>query len=387
MFGQWLALSMQGVTQTYLVYYLTGSAAILGTTALATGLPQFMLLLFGGAFADRFQKKRLLQSSQLGQAVTALIVLIALITGYLSKDNPGCWWILIVTSIMSGICNGLALPVRQAIIPEVISREQLMNAVALSSLGQNVCTLVGPSVAGFLISGVGFISVYATMVGLFLMAVCLTNFLPSNRTSSDSQGKSTLGNITEGLKYVYSHKTLLLVILFNLMCFLLTVPRGQLMPIFAIDILKVGAQGQGILQSVCAGGALISALTYASLPPKKRGFIMLLAGLIFGLSISIFAFSQSYALSIVMMIFIGIGQTGHGNMGTILIQHLAEKEHLGRSMSIYFMCNALANLGTFFVGIIAQFIGAPWTIGVMGLVLIFVSFCGLLFVPRLRKLD
>jgi MFS family permease len=135
MLGQWIALSGQQVAQTFLVYYLTGSPAILGTTALAQGLPQLILLLFGGAFADRFQKKRLLQFGQLGGGLTALIILVGLMTGYLSKDNPGCWWLLILTSVISGICYGMALPARQAMITEIVSPEKLMNAVGLSTMG------------------------------------------------------------------------------------------------------------------------------------------------------------------------------------------------------------------------------------------------------------
>jgi hypothetical protein len=93
---------------------------------------------------------------------------------------------------------------------------------------------------------------------------------------------------------------------------------------------------------------------------------MILAGLALGLALTVFAFSHSYALSIAMMVLMGMGQVGHSNMGTVLVQSLAEKEYLGRSMSILLMGQASANLGTFFVGVIAEFAGAPWTVGVLG---------------------
>jgi len=386
MLGQWISVSMQGVTQSFLVYYLTGSAAILGTTALATGLPQLTLLLFGGALADRFQKKRLLQLSQLGECCSALIILIALSTGYLSKDHPGTWWMLIMTSVFSGIFNGLALPARQAMIPELVNREKLMNAVSLTSMGQNVSTLIGPSIAGFLIGGIGFKAVYGTMVGLYLAALILTNFLPSTGTVS-SHGRSTLVNVKEGLKYIRGKPTILFIIIFNLLCILLAMPRIQLMPIFAVDILKVGANGQGILQSISALGALGASLAYASLPSKKRGIIMLLAGLNLGLALTVFAFSRSYPLSMGMMIFIGMGQTGHWSMGTILVQTLSDKEYVGRTMSVLLMCQATANLGTFFVGVITQFVGAQRAVGSLGIILVLVAASSLIFVPRIRKLD
>ena len=278
MLGQWIALSGQQVAQTFLVYYLTGSPAILGTTALAQGLPQMILLLFGGAFADRFQKKRLLQFGQLGGGLTALIILVGLMTGYLSKDNPGCWWLLILTSVISGICNAMALPARQAMIAEIVSPEKMMNAVGLSTMGQNVCTLLGPTMAGFMIAGLGFKWVYLAMAVLYFVAVVLTNFLPATRTVI-RKGSNTFRDVVEGLRYVGHNKTILAVVVFNLLCIFLSMPRLQLMPIFAIDILHVGAGGQGILQSVGAIGSLIAAGAYASLPPHNRGKMMILAGL------------------------------------------------------------------------------------------------------------
>jgi MFS family permease len=386
MLGQWIALSGQQVAQTFLVYYLTGSPAILGTTALAQGLPQLILLLFGGAFADRFQKKRLLQFGQLGGGLTALIILVGLMTGYLSKDNPGCWWLLILTSVISGICYGMALPARQAMITEIVSPEKLMNAVGLSTMGQNVCTLVGPTMAGFLIAGFGFKWVYLAMAVLYFVAVALTNFLPATRTII-RKGSNTFRDVIEGLRYVGRNKTILAVVVFNLLCIFLSMPRLQLMPIFAIDILHVGAGGQGILQSVGAIGSLIAAGAYASLPPRNRGKMMILAGLALGLALTVFAFSHSYALSIAMMVLMGMGQVGHSNMGTVLVQSLAEKEYLGRSMSILLMGQASANLGTFFVGVIAEFAGAPWTLGVLGMILFSAAASSLIFLTRLRKLD
>jgi len=377
---------MQQIAQSFLVYYLTKSAAILGITALATGLPWLILLLFGGALADRFQKKRLLQLGQLGECCSALIILIALSTGYLSKDHPGTWWMLIMTSMLSGIFNGLAFPARQAMIAELVSREKLMNAVSLNAMGNNVAMLIGPAIAGFLIGGVGYKAVYGTMVGLYVWAITLTNFLPATGTVS-SPSRTTWVDIKEGLNYLKGKPAIFLVIIFNLLCFLLALPRNQLMPIFAVDILKVGASGQGILQSVCAIGSLGASLTYASLPSKKRGIIMLFAGLNLGLALTVFAFSQSYMLSIIMMIFIGIGQAGHWIMGTILVQTLSDKEYVGRTMSVLLMCPAIANLGTFVVGIVAQFVGAPLAVGSLSIILALVAASSLIFLPRIRKLD
>jgi len=386
MLGQWISASMQGVTQTFLVYYLTGSAAILGVTSLATALPQITFLLFGGALADRFQKKRLLQLGQMGSCFSALIILVALTTGYLSKEHAGSWWILIMTSMMTGAFNGLAMPARQSMISELVRRDQLMNAVSLNSMGQNITTLVGPSIAGFLIGAVGFKFVYSSMVGLYLLAIILTNFLPATKKVS-SLGRTAFVDVKEGLKYVRTDPTILFIIVFNLLCYIMAMPRIQLMPIFAVDILHVGATGQGILQSVGALGGLLASFTLASLPSKKRGFIMLFAGLILGSAIIIFGFSRSYPLSILMMLIIGMGQIGHANIGNVFVQTLADKEYIGRVMSLMLMCQAVAQLGTFFVSIIAEFTGAPLAMASLGMVLSLISIASLMFLPRIRNLN
>jgi MFS family permease len=386
MMGQWIAMSMQQVTQTFLVYYLTGSPAILGTTALATGVPQILLLLFGGAWADRFQKKRLLQFGQIGGSLSALIILAALLTGYMSKDNPACWWLIILTSVISGICNGVALPARQAMIPELVPPEKVMNAVALNSIGQNSLALVGPTVAGFLIAGLGFTWVYFFMAVFYMVAVVMNNFIPPVQVKVQIR-RNTLKDVVEGVKYVYSNKLIFAIVAFNLLCIVTSMPRGQLMPIFATDILHVGASGQGILQSAGAVGSVLAALVYASLPPRRRGLMMLIAGINLGLALAVFSFSHNYALSIFMMVMCGIGQTGHSNMATIMVQGLTDKEHLGRTMSILQMGSASANLGTFVIGVIAEFAGAPWTMAVMGMILFFSAVSCMIFLSSIRKLD
>lgn len=291
-----------------------------------------------------------------------------------------------MTSVFSGIFNGLAMPARQSMIMEIVKPDKVMNAVSLSSMGTNICTLIGPSIAGFLIGGVGYTAVYGTMVGLYVVAIVLTNFLPVTATIS-ARGHNAIADIKEGLKYIRTNRILLFIIVFNLLCWVMALPRSPLMPIFAVDILKVGATGQGILQSVSAFGALAASLVYASLMPKKRGIIMLSAGLILGTAITVFAFSRSFPLSIGMMVLIGMGQTGHILMGNILLQTLSDKEYVGRVMSILLMCGATANLGTFFVGVITQFVGAQAAVGSCGIILFIGTIICLLFLPWARKID
>jgi MFS family permease len=166
MLGQFASMNMQMVAGSMLIYRLTGSAALLGTLSLAHAIPMLLLSLFGGAIADRVQKKQILIIGLIFSAAVSLGIALSLMTGILSKENTGSWWILMVSSLCQGTIMGMMLPSRQAIIPEIVSREQAMNAVALNTLGMNVFRMFAPGAAGFLIAAYDFKAAYLTMTGL-----------------------------------------------------------------------------------------------------------------------------------------------------------------------------------------------------------------------------
>jgi MFS family permease len=386
MVGQWGSMNMQMVTRSLLIYRLTGSAAILGLMSLAAALPMLLLSLFGGAIADRVQKKYVIQIGQAASAVVALSVAVTLTTGYLSSENPGSWWVLMVNSVLQGSIMGLMMPSRQAIIPEIVSREQVMNAIALNATGMNTLRLLAPALAGFLIDAIGFAAVFYAMTGLYLIAVFFTGFLPATGTTS-ARGGNALVDIKEGLKYIWGKTTILLVLAFVVVFILLSMPYQMMMPIFADDILKVGATGMGMLMSVSGAGAMAGSLAIASLPNRRRGAILLATGLILGLSLAGFSFSRSWPLSLGLMVFVGLGQTGYQTVGTTLLQSYSEPEYLGRVMSINMMNMGLSSLGTFLAGILAEGIGAQWAIGGFAMVLVLLSILTIIFVPKIRRLD
>ena len=259
MLGQWAAMNMQMITRSLLIYRLTGSPAILGAMSLAHALPMLFLSIFGGVIADRLHKKYVLIMGQAASAVVAVSVALALASGYLSIDKPGLWWMLVVSSVLQGIIMALMMPSRQAIIAEIIDRRQLMNAVALNSLGMNTCRLLVPALAGVLIDAFDFKAVYFTMTGLYLIGVLFISGIPLTGTTS-VQGQSTLRNLKDGFQYVRHETTILLILVLTLIVVVLAMPYQMMMPIFADDILKVGATGMGILLSNMVSLAVFDAL-------------------------------------------------------------------------------------------------------------------------------
>jgi MFS family permease len=386
MVGQWSAMNMQMVSNSLLAYRITGSTAILGIVALGNALPMMLLSLFGGVVADRMQKKTLLQIGQASAAIATLIIGIFVTTGYMSSKNPESWLLLLGTSAFTGVVGAFTMPARQSIIPELVDRKLLMNAISLNTMGMNIFRLASPAIAGFLIDTVSFEAVYYIMTGLFALGVIFTTFLP--RTASVAvKSSSPVEDIKEGILYMRGKPIILFLLLFGFSFVVMFMPFQNFLAVFSDSILKVGATGMGILMSVSGAGALCASFVFASIPPKKRGLIHLLSTLVMSIALVVFSFSNVWALSLILMIFIGFCQTGHVTTGTTLLQSLTEPQYMGRVMSILMMNWGLSGLGTFLAGILAESISVQWAVGGFAMVLMAFSAAAIIFVPSIRKLD
>ena len=368
------------------MYRITGSPALLGTMALVSAFPMIFVSLFGGAIADRIPKKRVVIIGLLGSAVLAIVVALLLSAGYISRDNPDSWMILIVTALLMGSLMGLMMPALQAIVAEVVSREQLMNAVALNTMGMNVLNLIAPGLAGFMIDAFDFQAVYFTMAGLYLCGAFFISFLPGTRQPT-SGGGNILGEIQKGFQYIRKDRMILFVLGFSLMVTVLAMPYQQLLPIYVDDILKVGATGMGVLMSVSGAGALVGSIILASSPNKKRGLMLMASGVVAGMALVVFSFSATWALSLSIIVFVGLAQTFRMTIGSTLLQAYAEPEYRGRVMSIFSMQWGFMSVCTFIAGLLAEYIPVQWILGSLAMLLIILSALVLIFIPSIRKLD
>ncbi len=384
--GQMAAMNMQMVANSLLAYRLTGSAAIIAIVSIAQAIPMLIFSLFGGAIADRVQKKYVMLTEQASSAAASLGIALALHSGYLSAEHIGSWWVMVAASAFQGTVWGFAMPSRQAIVREIVSVEQLMNAVALNTLAMNSLRLIAPAAAGFLIDAFDFKAVYYAMAGTYLMAVVSVSFLPLTSRITIRRS-SPLVEIKEGLRYTRHEATILIVLLFTLFAVILSMPYTILMPIFTDDILKVGAKGLGVLVSISGIGAIAGSITLASLPNKKRGFLLLVSSLILGLALIGFSFSSSWYASLALIVFVGLGQTGRMTLSNTLIQYYVKDEYRGRVMSLLLMEFGLTSFGTFGAALLTEAIGVQWAVGAFAMALVLLCILTLAFSPRLRKLD
>jgi len=159
------------------------------------------------------------------------------------------------------------------------------------------------------------------------------------------------------------------------------------MPVICVEVLNVAEEQGGVLTSVAGIGAMFGSLVLASLPNKKRGLMLVISGLVLGLALVGFSASSSWYLSMALIVFVGLGQTGRMTLSNTLLQYYVEDKYRGRVMSIYLMQFGLNSFGTFIAGVLAEGVGVQWAIGGFAAVLVFLAILTLTFVPRLRRLD
>ncbi len=387
MLSQMAAMNMEMIARGLLVYRMTGSGTILGVMALAQSLPMLFASLYGGVLADRVHKKYLMIFGQAANAVIALAIAIAIATHVVSASSSAGVWILIVASLFKGSVQGIMMPARQSMIPEIVGRDQIMNAMALNNLGMNLLRLTAPALAGFAIDFWGFEAVYFIMTGLFVAATLFAIPLPKTKGLEFRQSTRALADLVGGFRYVIQQKTIGLVLFFTLFVVLLSMPYMMLLPVITEDVLHVGARGMGILISVSGIGAIIGSLVLASLPDKRRGIMLIVSSLVLGVALIVFAFSTVWVVSLLVIMFVGLGQAGRMTLSSTLLQSYTEDEYRGRVMSIYMMEFGLTSLSVFVAGIVADAFGIQWAIGGMAILLTVLSVGVLVMSPKLRRLD
>jgi MFS family permease len=400
MLGQMAGMNMQMFARTLLVFRLTDSATALGVMAMANAVPMLFFSLFGGVMAERVQKKYVLLWGQVASVVVSLVVALSLSLGFMSMDRPNSWVILIGASLVQGTIMGLMMPSRQAIIADIVGGEQLMNAVALNTLGMNSLRLMAPAVAGFLVDffgigeGIGgFASVYYVMTAMYIVSVAFIVLMPKTGTIS-LQGRGAMADVIDGFKYVRRDPTIFVLLIITLLTVLFSMSYMFLLPVFTERVWDVSASRLGLLISVSGVGAMAGSIVLASLPNKKRGLMLMVGSLILGLSLLAFSISPSYNIALITIVFVGLGQTARMTLGNTLLQYYVKDEYRGRVMSMMMMEFGLTSFIVGITGWLADIIGTrggydgvQWVVGGLAFMLVVLSVYVIAFVPRIRRLD
>jgi len=386
MAGNWTAQSMQTIVRSLLIFRLTDSAMAIGITALANALPAILVSLLGGTIADRVSKKYILAASRLSQALIALAVAIALLYGVIGTENRNSWWLIVIAATLQGTANSFMSPANISIIPEIVGESNVLNAISLSSIGSNVFRLVSPVIAGWIIDSYNFALVYLVMAVMYFLAAVVTMFLPKTISAVSKKG-STFSNMKESLRYAKGEPIIIAIVGFALLHTLAGQPYNQMLPVVTETILKISATKLGVLTAVSGAGALVGGFILASLPNKKRGFLLIMSGILMGVPLIVFSFSKWWFLSIAMMPLIGMGPSLHAAMTSTLIQTYTQQDYRGRMQSLFTMSSGLSNLGVFFAGVLTSLIGVQWSLAGLASVLVVGSLLYFILIPKLRQLE
>jgi MFS family permease len=356
--GSWMQVTALG----WLVLRLTGSAGLLGLASFAGSAPALVLTLYAGVLADSIDQRRLLLATQVGLAIFAGTLAI------LVQVNAILFWQILLLAVLSGVANALAGPAFQAIIPALVDRSALGNAIALNSAQFNLARIIGPAVAGILIGLAGeAVSFWVNALSFLAVIVALIAIRMPTEQSIERSRAGLWANLGEGLGYVRRHRPLLALLVLSVAPAILVLPYLALMPIFANE-LGIGAAGLGLLTASVGVGALAGALVVAF---RRRGGAngrTLAIGLVcMALSVTVFALSRVELVTCLALAVLGGAQVAYYTSTNTLIQLLSPGQLRGRIMSIYVLTSiGVSPLGSLLAGGVAQVAGAPATLAAGG---------------------
>ena len=348
--GTW----MQNVAQGWLVLSLTGSAFWLGVVGFAGAIPFLMFTLFGGVVADRVNKRRLLLATQ-----SAMMVL-AFALAALAWLKIITVWEVVVLAFLNGMAMAMNAPSYQALVPRLVPREDLTNAIALNSAQFNMSRILGPTLGGYAMALVGVAGNFF-LNGVSFLAVlwALTRIRYPEPEVSHYPG--LLQSLKEGFGYVRGNRQMRVLLWLTAAASLLGIPFLTFIPYFAKIQLHSDETGLGWLMAASGLGAVLGAVTVAALGKlRHRGMVVTAGGVVFFSAIIGVCFSHTFRLTQCVLLFEGYSAILMISSFNVAIQHLCSDQMRGRVMSIYatsFL--GLPPLGSLLAGVLSRHVPTP----------------------------
>jgi MFS family permease len=363
--GTW----MQNVAQSWLVYRLTHSEFLLGTTWFCTQLPVFALGPLGGLASDRYSRHRLVVFTQILSLLQALALAVLTLSGAVAV------WQVMVLAALLGCINAFDMPARQSLIVELAGKEDLLNAISVNSAIFNAARVAGPAVAGVVVAAVGEGFCFALNSASFLAVIVCLLAMRVERRASRSQD-SPWSHLVEGFRYAYGNPLVRRLLLMMAATTISGMPALVLMPFFADAIFHRGSQGLGALMGAMGIGAVVGTLVLArSARTGELPRVILYSATSMGVCFVIFAFSPWFALSLGIMPLIGFSVMRQMASANTLIQCAIPDQYRGRIMALYSMTVVgLGPFGSLAAGAMAHSAGPRLTVFAGGVLALAASF-------------
>jgi MFS family permease len=384
--GTW----MQAVAQGWLVLQLTNSAFWLGLDAFMATAPGFFLTLLGGVFADLVDRRRLLIYTQVVAGLAALGLATLVWTDLVNR------WMILGFSFVTGCCMALASPSYLAMTYDLVGREDLANAIALNSSQFQLSRVVGPALAGFgfrlfglagcfYVNGLSFIAV---VVSLRMVRLDHTRHVAGAPSHSVKDRRALWKDLIEGFRYVRNRPRVFSLLIMSSITSLFGAPYFTLIPIYARDIFHLGATGLAWLMGTAGAGAFCGAVFLAYLGDfRRKGWLVLIGSLAFGVCVVAFALSTHLVLSYIFLFGLGFAIVTSVAVTNTLLQQLVTDRMRGRVMSMFILSfMGTMPIGNIIAGSASNRFGAPHTLATGGLIIAIFAIVMMISNRRLREL-
>ncbi len=375
--GTW----MQIVAQGWLIYRLSHSAFLLALDQFLGGIPIFLFSLIGGVVADRIERRKILLASQYMQMASAGILTILVATGVVHV------WHILCLSFVSGLAQAFGGPAYSALIPTLVDREDMPNAIALNSIQFNMAVTIGPALAGQALAKLGEkwcfgLNALSFLAPIISLSMITTRFLPQKTA------ESMVNSLKQGIKFVRKQSSMGALIVLAFCMTALAMPMRTYIPVFVKDIFHRGPQTYGNLLSLMGVGSICGSLIIASMGNiRNKGRVALTMLICLGGAISVFALSKSLPLDYAILVLVGASMMAVFATVTSLVQLITTDDMRGRVMSVY-NCAFRGGMpmGNLISGWLVPLFTAPVVLAVNGGVLILVALYFLLVQRRVATL-
>ncbi|MFD0752145.1 MFS transporter [Mucilaginibacter calamicampi] len=357
--GTW----MQKTAVSWVIYALTHSTFMLGLSLFASLFPSFVLSLFGGVVADRYNRYRVLLITQIASMVQAVLLAVLIYVGHVEV------WQILALSALLGIINAFDVPARQALVYQMVEdKKDLPNALALNSSMVNLSRLIGPAIAGLILARFGEELCFLMNALSFIAVIGSLLMLKLPRHKPVSTNKNVFAELKEGLAYIKRTPAIRNVLVSLTLISLTVMPYTTLIPYYARDVFRGTAATFGVIDSFIGLGALSCAIFLASVPAgidlKK---VLAINTVVFGCGLLLFSHEGYYPLALLFVTVAGFGMMSQATISNTLIQTSVDEKMRGRVISFYALAIfGMQPLGGLLVGALSNWIGTQNTIMVQG---------------------
>jgi len=374
--GTW----MQNIALGWLILIITNSPFLLGLNGFLSQIPALIFALPGGAIADRLNRRKLMLITQSAMMLFAL--LLAILTSFRQVTITE---ILLISSL-TGVATALNYPAYQALIPDLVPRQDLMNAIALNSAQFNMSRAIGPTVAGLALGTLGAAACFYLNTVSFL-ALIIALLMITIPPLQKREGPKFWSSMFDGVRYVNEHRMLIVLLTVPAFLSLLGLPFIILMPVVARNLIKVGASGLGYLMGGAGVGAVIAALAIAAKGPvEHRGRLILTSATLFSLSLILLAGAHTFWWAFFLLAVMGATIVGTLTLTNTTLQMTTPQPLRGRIMGMYYMAmSGMLPFGSLQAGAMAQALGTRFALGFGGAACLVYFSILQIFLNRLRQ--